>query len=57
MNWKRFGMKRSWFNFKVLSQHLPGETEENHGNRNQESQYLGRVLNLGPPKYEAGLVI
>jgi hypothetical protein len=29
MNWKGYGMKQIWANFKVLSQHLPGGTEEN----------------------------
>jgi hypothetical protein len=28
MNWKGFGRKWSWPNFKVLTQHLPGGTEE-----------------------------
>jgi hypothetical protein len=31
MNWKGFGRKWSWPNFKVLSQRLPGGTEGNHG--------------------------
>jgi hypothetical protein len=31
MNWKGYGRKRSWPNFKVLF-HLPGGTEENHEN-------------------------
>jgi hypothetical protein len=30
MNWKGFWMKQSWPNFKVLSRHSSGETEENH---------------------------
>jgi hypothetical protein len=30
VNWKGFGRKRSWPNFKILSQHLPGGTEENY---------------------------
>jgi hypothetical protein len=30
MNWKRFGRRRSWHNFKVLAQHSPGGSEENH---------------------------
>jgi hypothetical protein len=30
MNWKGSGRKRSWPNFKVLSQHFPADTEENH---------------------------
>jgi hypothetical protein len=29
-NWKGFGRKRSWPNFKVLSRHSPGGTEKNH---------------------------
>jgi hypothetical protein len=28
MNWKGFSRKRSWPNFKVLSSHSPGMTEE-----------------------------
>jgi hypothetical protein len=32
VNWKGFGRKRLWPNFKVLYWHLPGETEENHEN-------------------------
>jgi hypothetical protein len=30
MNWKGFGRKWSWSNFKVLSQHSPGGIEETH---------------------------
>jgi hypothetical protein len=30
MNWKGFGRKQSWPNFKVLSQSLHGGTDENH---------------------------
>jgi hypothetical protein len=30
MNWKGFGRKWSRPNFKVLSWHSPGGTEENH---------------------------
>jgi hypothetical protein len=44
MNWKGFGMKRSWLNFKVLSRHAPGGTEETHGK------------NPGPPEYEGGVL-
>jgi hypothetical protein len=32
MNWKGFGRKRPWPNFKVLSKHSPGVTEESHDN-------------------------
>jgi hypothetical protein len=30
MNWKGFGRKRQWPNFKVFSQHLLGGTEKIH---------------------------
>jgi hypothetical protein len=30
MNWKGFGRKQSWPNFKALSRNSPGGTEENH---------------------------
>jgi hypothetical protein len=38
--------------FKVLSQHLPWGTKENH-RKIQDSQSLGQDLNSGPPKYKA----
>jgi hypothetical protein len=41
--------KQSWPNFKALSQHLPGGTEENHKNLSQDSQSLGQDLNLDLP--------
>jgi hypothetical protein len=42
--------------FKVLSQHLPGGTEESH-ERTQNSRFPGRDLNPGSPKHEAGVLI
>jgi hypothetical protein len=36
MNWKRCRMKRSWPDFKVISWHFPGRTEENHENPQSE---------------------
>jgi hypothetical protein len=51
-NWKGFGRKRSWPNFKVLSQNLPGRTAGNH-EKPQDSQSPGRDSNPEPPKYEA----
>jgi hypothetical protein len=30
MNWRVFGRKQSWPNFKVVSRHSSGETKENH---------------------------
>jgi hypothetical protein len=49
MNWKGFGMKRSWPNLKVLSRHLHGGIEENHENLSQINPYQSRDLNPGPP--------
>jgi hypothetical protein len=46
MNWKGFGSKRLWPNFKVLSQHLTG-TEENHKNLNQDSRSPGPRIERG----------
>jgi hypothetical protein len=41
INWKGFVWKRSWPNFKVLSGHSPGGTEENHENLSQDSRSQG----------------
>jgi hypothetical protein len=41
-----------WKEAAVASQNLPGWTEKNHENFNQDSCYLDQDLNLGPPKYE-----
>jgi hypothetical protein len=46
-------MKRSWPNFKVISQHSTEETEKNHKNRRQDSWSQGRDLITGSPAYEA----
>jgi hypothetical protein len=48
---KRMWKKRSWRNFEVLSQDLPGGTEENHENCRDS-----RDLNPGPPEYESGVL-
>jgi hypothetical protein len=37
MNWKELGRNRSWPNFKVLSRHSTGGTEE--GDENPQSRY------------------
>jgi hypothetical protein len=55
-NWKGFGRKRSWPNFKVLSWHSTGGNEENYENLNQDSQSPGRESNPGPPEYEVGVL-
>jgi hypothetical protein len=44
--WKRFVRKGSWTNFKVLSRHSRGGTDENQEN-SQDSRWLG-------PKFEPG---
>jgi hypothetical protein len=53
-------LKRKWKGtvmtyFKVLSQHLPGRTEENH-DKSQSGQMTTkqRVLNLEPYEYKGG---
>jgi hypothetical protein len=51
MNWKGFGRKQSWSNFKGLSRHSPGGTKE-HENLSLNSLSPGRDLNSGPPEYE-----
>jgi hypothetical protein len=51
MNWNGFGTKQLWLN-QVLSQHLPGETEENYENLSQDSQSQEEDLKLGLPEYE-----
>jgi len=34
---ERFGRKRSWLDFKILTRHSPGRAEENH--KNPQSAY------------------
>jgi hypothetical protein len=40
MNWKGFSRKQSWPNFKVLSLHSHGRTEEKHKSLNHDSRSL-----------------
>jgi hypothetical protein len=40
----------------VLSQYLPGATEENHENFSHDSRYLGRDLSQRTPESEAGVL-
>jgi hypothetical protein len=56
MNWKGFGSKWSWHNFKVLFHHSPGWTEENDENYSQDSRSPCRDLSSGPFEYEAGVL-
>jgi hypothetical protein len=55
MNRKRFGRDQSWPNFKVLSQHSPEGTEEDHENP-QDSRSPVRYLNPGPLDYDTGVL-
>jgi hypothetical protein len=48
MNWKGFGRKRSWPNFKVISRNSLGGTEENYENLNQGSR-------SPDPRFEPGI--
>jgi hypothetical protein len=56
MNWKSFVRQRSWHDFKVISQHSLGGTEENHKSLSQDSRFPGRDLNSVSPEYEAGVL-
>lgn len=38
---------------KVLFRYVPGKNEENTKDLSQDKRSPGRVLNPGPPKYEA----
>jgi hypothetical protein len=48
MSWKVYGRKRFWPNFKGISQHLPGRTEEYH-----EKPQSG--MPVSRPRYEPGI--
>jgi hypothetical protein len=46
MNWKWFGSKRPWPNFKVLSRNSPGGTEKNNEERQPVTGDENRALDL-----------
>jgi hypothetical protein len=56
MNWKGFGRKRSWPNFKVLFPNSPGVTSEYHENFSYDSRSPGQDLKPGPPEYEEEVI-
>jgi hypothetical protein len=57
MNWRGFGRKRSWPNFKALSRNSPGGTEKKARKTSiRIAGHRGRDLNLGSPEYEAGVL-
>jgi len=43
-------------NFKELSRHSPGDTEENHDKTCENPRSRGRYFNPAPPKYETGVL-
>jgi hypothetical protein len=49
-------MRKDLDQFKALSWHMPGRTEENHENLSQDSLSPGRDLNPEPPEYETGVL-
>jgi hypothetical protein len=49
---KEFRRRASWPNFKVISRHLRGGTEENH-EKHEDNLSSGLDFNPGLPKYEA----
>jgi hypothetical protein len=55
INQNGFDRKQSWPNFKVLSKHSPGWTEENHKKTIRIAVRRGQDLSPGPPEYEGVL--
>jgi hypothetical protein len=53
INWKIFGSKRLWLNFKVLSWNSPGGLKKTTKKLNQDSWFPGLVLKPEYPQYEA----
>jgi hypothetical protein len=56
INWKGFGRKRSWPNFKLLIQQWLEGLRKTTENLSQDIQSLDQDLNLRPPKYETGVL-
>jgi hypothetical protein len=55
MNWKEFDRKQLWPDFKVLSQHSPGGTEEIPRKTSiRIAGRRGRDLHTELPEYDAG---
>jgi hypothetical protein len=55
MNWNGCGRKQSLPNFKVLSRHLAGGSEDTMISHGQDSRSPGRDLSPGPLEHEAGV--
>jgi hypothetical protein len=57
MNWKGFGRKRPWPDFKVLSRNSPGGTEEkNEKTLIRIAGRLGRDMNPRSPENKGGVL-
>jgi hypothetical protein len=56
MNWKEFGLKQLWPNFKAISRYWSGGTEKNPKNLSQDIRPPGRGLSPGPLEYAAGVL-
>jgi hypothetical protein len=52
MQWKGFGRKRSWPNLRYYPE-ICLEGLRKPAEKSQDSRFLGRDLNPGPPEYEA----
>jgi hypothetical protein len=57
MNWKRFGRKRLWPNFKVIFRHSLEELRKITKPSIRRAGRRGRDLNPGTPEYKAGYFI
>jgi hypothetical protein len=53
MNWKEFGSKLSWPNFKAPT---PEGLKRTTKNLNQDSRSPGQDMNPEPPEYEAEML-
>jgi hypothetical protein len=52
MNWKGYGRKELWYNPDICLEEL----RESKNNFSQDGWFLAQNLNLGPPKYKAGVL-
>jgi hypothetical protein len=56
INWKRFGRKWTWANFKVLSCHSPLGPDEKHEKPKSVKPVSGLKFEPGPVEYESGVL-
>jgi hypothetical protein len=55
-NWKGFGRKQLWRNLRYYPKIQLEGLRKTTKNLSQDSRSQGRDLNLGPPKYEVGVL-